>query len=201
MGARSDISNARLDLQTATILIVESSAAEQDILAQMLAGFGASSVQRRRTAEEAIQACEQEAFSFCLVDATLKESEGYDVVMALRRHEQTSVKHLPIILIGSQVLRRDVVKARDCGANFVLIKPILPQVLFDRLVALARDRRQFVETDTYVGPDRRFKAFGPPAGMKGRRHDDLSADVGEAKEENLSQNAIDDFFSATKAPL
>jgi DNA-binding response OmpR family regulator len=123
------------------------------------------------------------------------------LVKTLRRSEQPAVKHLPIFILCGHVRRPDVMMARDCGANFVLSKPISPQVLFDRIIWLARATRCFVESDTYVGPDRRFKSFGPPAGMSGRRHDDLSAKLGEPTGANMSQDAIDGFFNPSKVSL
>ena len=35
---------------------------------------------------------------------------------------------------------------------------------------------------------------GPPVGVKGRRHDDLSVEVGEATTPNLDQGQIDALF-------
>jgi CheY-like chemotaxis protein len=51
------------------------------------------------------------------------------------------------------------------------------------------------------GPDRRFKAFGPPIGTKGRRHDDLNAKIGAAVEPNMSQNEIDLLMKPTRVKL
>jgi CheY-like chemotaxis protein len=188
----------KLNLATTTILIVEANESEQDILVQLLMGCGASSIQRCSTAEEAMAVMDRGSVDFAFVGSALPGMSGYDLVRTLRRHSQPAVRYLPIILTCGHVRRADVFKARDCGANFVVVKPLSAQVLFDRIVWMAKDLRRFIETDTYVGPDRRFKNFGPPLGMKGRRHDDLSAKLGEAKGENLTQDAIDSFFSTKK---
>ncbi len=198
LGATSSV---KLDFASANILIVEDKVSEQDILAQILMGFGVPGIQRRSTADEALRATAVEAFDLALIDASLKDTDGYQLIMSMRRSEQASIKHLPIFLLCGHVQRPDVMRARDCGANFVLSKPISPQVLFDRIVWLARAKRIFVESDSYVGPDRRFKSFGPPVGTAGRRHDDLSAHVGEATGENMSQDAIDGFFNPSKVSL
>jgi CheY-like chemotaxis protein len=190
-----------LDLATASIMIVGDKANEQDILAQMLSGFGVTTVQRRASAAEALRALLNETFDLALIDGEMKGNDGYELVHDIRRQSKESVRCLPIIVIRGHVKKNDVFRARDCGANFVVVKPLLPQVLFDRIVWLARDQRRFVECDTYVGPDRRIKAFGPPLGMKGRRSDDLSEHVGEAKEPNLSQDHINDLFGSTKVSI
>jgi CheY-like chemotaxis protein len=193
--------DAKLDLATANVLIIGDKAGEQDIIAQMLMGFGVVSIHREATAEDGLRAATEQKFDLALIDSGMKGEGGYDFVEGVRRHADAPFKHLPIILICGHLRKPDVLRARDCGASFVVTKPLSPQVLFDRIVWLARDRRVFVECPTYAGPDRRIKSFGPPMGMKGRRSDDLSEHVGEAKEANLSQDAVDDFFSPTKVTL
>ena len=58
----------------------------------------------------------------------------------------------------------------------------------------------FVETPAYAGPDRRFKSLGPPGGI-GRRSTDLSAEIGDASEPNLSQVEIDSFMKPVRMSL
>lgn len=59
----------------------------------------------------------------------------------------------------------------------------------------------FIESDSYAGPDRRFRREGPPPGMAGRRSGDLSAAVGHAETPNLSQDEIDSLMKPTKVSL
>lgn len=195
------LADTKLDLANANVLIVQSKPSEQDILAQMLMGFGVPGIHRCQTAEEALLSLSREVFDLAIVDARLAESDGYTLVSKLRRHQREDLRHLPIILVCGHIRRNDVYKARDCGSNFAISKPISSRVLFDRIVWMARDQRQFVVCDSYAGPDRRFKAFGPPVGMKGRRSGDLSEHVGEAKEPNMSQDVIDGFFGAKKVSV
>ena len=83
----------------------------------------------------------------------------------------------------------------------MVAKPITPKVLLDRIFWVAKEDRLFVATDTYVGPDRRFKRLGPPAGMSGRRKDDLPAELGAASTPNLSQDQIDGLLKPMKVNL
>jgi hypothetical protein len=105
----------------------------------------------------------------------------------------------PMMLISGHTVQSSITKARDCGANFVVAKPITPKVTFDRVMWLAREERQFVVTPTYAGPDRRHKTFGPPPGTKGRRHDDVSAKVGKGGGPDMSQDDIDAMFNPKRA--
>jgi hypothetical protein len=66
------------------------------------------------------------------------------------------------------------------------------------MIFVSRDPRPFVECDNYIGPDRRFKNTGPPAGTMGRRKTDVHDEIGEATEPNMSQDEIDAFLKPTK---
>ncbi|MGC5376454.1 hypothetical protein ACPXAO_23390, partial [Salmonella enterica] len=56
----------------------------------------------------------------------------------------------------------------------------------------------FVECDSFIGPDRRFKNMGPPPGTNGRRKTDVQEDLGEATAPNMSQSEIDALLKPTK---
>jgi hypothetical protein len=74
-------------------------------------------------------------------------------------------------------------------------------VLLERINWVARDERSVIETDTYCGPDRRFKREGPPIGTQGRRSDDLSPEIGEAVDDNMSQDEINALMKPAKVAL
>ena len=83
-------------------------------------------------------------------------------------------------MLTSHARAQNVERARDCGANLVLAKPISPKMIYDRLLWIAEDPRPFVLTRSYIGPDRRFKE-GPPLGAADRRAAGASADVSAAQ--------------------
>ena len=74
-------------------------------------------------------------------------------------------------------------------------------VLLERILWAAREERQFIECDTYLGPDRRFKNEGPPIGVEGRRRDDLKGELGGPSGTNLSQDQINDMMKPSKVKL
>ena len=119
----------------------------------------------------------------------------FDFIRWLRRTKSERTRTRPVLLLTAHTLRADVILARDCGANFVIAKPLTPEVLYERIRWLGRDERAFISAASYSGPDRRFQKSGPPAGTDGRRHDDVSLQVGEATEPNMSQREIDAMVS------
>jgi CheY-like chemotaxis protein len=183
----------RLNLDQARVLLLEEPQPGADILSQVFFGYGVRSPVRCVSPEEAMMRLEEETFELIVCDGDMPQGRAYDFVMRLRRSELEPNRYCPVILLSGHTPSAYVEKARDCGANFVVAKPIRPMVLLERIVWVCGDNRIFVELDTYVGPDRRFQFLGPPPGIEGRRKGDREA-LGQASTPNLSQDEIDGAF-------
>jgi DNA-binding response OmpR family regulator len=184
----------RINLEKANVLLVESTTQGMDILSQIFAGFGARSPLRATTAADAMKAAHGAPLDLIVCDPALPDEDGYDFMRQLRRARLEPNSFAPAILTTAHTPKSQILKARDCGANFVVVKPLSPRVMLDRIMWIARENRAFIECDSYVGPDRRFQSLGPPAGTDGRRKDDLPAEVGAAVDPNMSQSEIDDLM-------
>lgn len=182
--------DARINLSKASVLLVDGSQHSLEVIAQILKGFGVPTVHRFDNLDDARKFLRQRTADLMLIDPSIEDSAGYDCVVELRQSGRANAA-MPVILVCGHVHRADVARARDSGANFVVAKPVAPAVLLQRLLWVAKDERQFVECGSYVGPDRRFKFEGPPAGCEGRRDGDLKAPLGSAVEPNLSQEEVD----------
>lgn len=193
---------ARLNLSKATVLLLQNNQTELDILGQVFIGFGVKAIRKCLSLNEADDCIKHGIlFDLIIVDCDMPGGAGFDFVTRLRRMEDNDNRLTPIMLVSGHTVPSSISKARDCGANFVVAKPITPKTMFDRVMWLAREERQFVVTDTYAGPDRRHKTFGPPAGTKGRRHDDVSAKLGKASGPDMSQSDIDALLNPKRAAL
>jgi hypothetical protein len=74
--------------------------------------------------------------------------------------------------------------------------------LFDHLLWLARVPRPFVETNDYVGPDRRFRTIDPPDGRFKRDSDDpeLTNTLEAGQTDTPSQQSVQTQFPNWVAP-
>ncbi|MDB5448144.1 MAG: cheYIII [Phenylobacterium sp.] len=195
-------SEARLNLTKATVLLLQNNQAELDILGQVFIGFGVKAIRKCLTVAEAEDIIGSGVlFDLIVVDCDMPGFAGYDFVAKLRRAEQNDNRLAPMMLVSGHTVPSSISKARDCGANFVVAKPITPKVMFDRVMWLAREERQFVVTDSYAGPDRRHKTFGPPPGVKGRRREDVTAKMGASNGPDMSQDDIDALLNPKRASL
>ena len=181
----------RLYFGSLSVLALEGNALELDVLAQVLGGFRVRTVARFTEAAAAMRHLEHEAADLAFVGTASDAMDEFEFIRQLRRAKDEGTRTAPIILLSGHTQRGNVLRARDCGASFVVAKPITPKVLYSRVVWLAQDRRAFIDAPSYAGPDRRFQKLGPPAGTNGRRSGDLSLLVGESVAPNMSQDDID----------
>lgn len=199
--ARSLRSGDKLSLDKINCLIIDDNMQSLDILGTVCAGFGMRNTTKCQSPIEAQGLLQRSVFDFILTDVQMPEFNGFDLVKWIRREASEANRFVPIIIVTGHTRTSQIMRARDCGAHFIITKPVTPKVLLDRITWVARDERSFIECETYCGPDRRFKREGPPAGMAGRRSDDLPAEVGDAVGGNLSQDEINAMMKPAKVSL
>ena len=198
---RTVFSSDRINLERIVFLLVDDNLQSLDIIASAISGFGVRNVIKRSSAKEARDVLGKTTVDFIITDAEMPEETGYQLVRWIRCEGGEQNKYVPAIICTGHTRQSQVMAGRDCGPHFVIAKPITPKVLLERIFWVARDERSFVECEPYSGPDRRFKRMGPPAGIDGRRRDDVTGQLGLAKEPNLSQDEIDSFMKPARVAL
>ena len=193
--------NTIVNLSRANVLIVDDNPYALRLMVQMMMGFGVRSHHECQTVAEAREHLCSLPVDLIIIDCDMPEMDGYDFVRWLRRETPPPLRYTPVIMLTGHAAQSMVHKSRDCGASFVVAKPLTPAVLLKRILWLGGDERQFVEAGDYVGPDRRVRNFGPPLGQPGRRAGDLSTHVGAASEPNLDQADIDMLLKPQRVVL
>jgi DNA-binding response OmpR family regulator len=191
----------RFNFEGVCVLLLEQSEHTLEILLQMFYGFGARNCHKCTTIGEAKYVAERHTLDLVVLDPNLKEGDGLDFLRWLRASEALANRSTPVLVASANGTVSSVRGARDAGANFFIVKPMTPAVLMDRIVRVTRDRRSFVVSDVYQGPDRRFKMEGPPPGLPPRRSTDITTRLGDATEPNLSQDDINSLFKPQKVML
>lgn len=192
-------SKGRINLEKAQVLIVESNQQGMDILSQVLSGFGVRSQHKCETVAAAWEVVKHTDLDLIICASSLSDGDGFDFIRELRKANLDPNRYASVVVVTGHTPMSQVRKARDCGANMVVAKPITPTIVLQRIVWIAKEPRAFIECEVYTGPDRRFQNLGPPPGMDGRRRDDLSLEIGEAATPNLQQDDIDALLTRKKA--
>lgn len=193
--------STRINLEKATVLVLDDNGPSLEILSQVVAGFGVNQLHKADSVKDAQELVRTKTFDLVISDVQIPDVDGIEFINWLRRDAPENNRYVPVILVTGHTRGSDIFRTRDAGANFTVAKPITPKVLLERIFWVAREERAFIECDTYVGPDRRFKYEGPPIGIEGRRRDDLPPEVGDAQEANMSQDEINSLMKVAKVQI
>ena len=164
----------KLDFRKISVLLVDDNPHALELLSQILGGYRVERNEVCASAEEARERVAAKAFDIIIVDAEMPNEDGFSLTREIRRRSDQPNFTAPIILLSANTPLAKVTAARDAGASAVIKKPVAPGVLLNRITWLARHSREFVQTSTYIGPDRRFKQVPLPAEISERRADALA---------------------------
>ena len=112
-----------------TILIVEDVALNRDLLTQLL-----EDEHRLLYAEDGLAALDAAAThrpDLILMDLSLPVVDGWEATRRLKAEEAT--RTIPVIALTAHAMRGDEERARACGCDDYLTKPIDENRLFERL--------------------------------------------------------------------
>lgn len=93
-----------------------------------------------------------------IIDTGARGADACDLIRKLRYSRKGRNPFVSVILTVHEDDTANVEKLLNSGTDHIIIKPIAPKMLFDRISALVDHRRLFVATSSYIGPDRRSEA-------------------------------------------
>lgn len=164
------------NLSRAIVMVVDDNAFSLRLTTQTLLGFGIKTRYLCSDAQSAVDILKAGPVDLLIVDCDMPGPDGYDLVSWLRRSNLDPNAFTPTLMISGHTRASQVTKARDCGANFIVTRPITPVILLERILWMARDPRPFIQAGEYAGPDRRFNdPDALPPGQAERRSDRLRA--------------------------
>lgn len=146
-----------------TVLVVDDDRVNRTVLAQLLhaecrlilARDGASAIARMR----------EEDISLVLLDVSMPDMDGYEVLRQIRSNPRTC--DVAVIFITSQTDEADEERGLSLGASDYVTKPIRPAIVLARIrvhLKLAQQRRELLRLSTQDGL----------TGLANRRHFDDS---------------------------
>ena len=174
---------AKMKFNGVTTLMIDNDHFSSGILAQILRGLGLDAPKVVQTGGAAQSLLAHYCYDLCICEAQLPDMSGAAFVRWVRRLK-TQVRFMPIMVLTGYSHLQNVTAARDAGVYLIVKKPISPQVLYDHIAWIAKPSRPFIETNNYIGPDRRFRNVDPPGGI-GRRETDVSPEAIEVDMDTL----------------
>ncbi len=114
------------------ILVVEDVELNRDLLIQLLED--AYEVITAADGAAGIELAERERPDLILMDLSLPVVDGWEATRRIKANE--ALRSVPIIALTAHAMSGDAEKARECGCDDYLSKPIDEDLLFEKLTQL-----------------------------------------------------------------
>jgi two-component system cell cycle response regulator DivK len=111
------------------ILIIEDVELNRDLLVQLLGED--YTILTAADGAEGLRLVERERPDLVLMDLSLPVVDGWEATRRLKTHG--ALRHIPVIALTAHAMEGDEAKARACGCDDYLSKPIDEERLFERL--------------------------------------------------------------------
>ena len=137
------------------ILIVDDSEQMRDLLTVLLEAMGITDVLTAKDGEEGHALFLQSAPDVIITDGAMSPIDGYELTDRIRSDPKNPNPYVPIIMLSGHLEDENVRRARTSGVSEYLAKPVSSDTLYERLIKIVGNPYYFIQTPTYLGPDRR----------------------------------------------
>jgi two-component system chemotaxis response regulator CheY len=159
------------------VLVVDDNRQMRVLVRCLLRAGGLTQISEAETAAAAFQIMRERQVDLAIVDWMMRPVDGLAFTRTVRRDGASPNPYMPILMLTAHTEASRVAAARDAGVTGFIRKPISAKLLFDRVAGALTDRRMFIRTDDFFGPDRRHAAVPGYAGPF-RRESDRAGDSG-----------------------
>ena len=119
------------------VLVVEDNPVNQLLAVRLIEKLGHSAA-AASNGRDALAALQKEPFDLALMDVQMPDMDGFEVTRAIRRREQTSGVHLPIIAMTAHAMQGDRELCLTAGMDGYISKPINRNDLFAAVRSASR---------------------------------------------------------------
>lgn len=144
--------------QNAELLVVDPKAQYRSSLRYTLNALDFSDVQFGSKLGDINQALDKRLPDLVITDCNLPDGDVCSLIKTIRGNQNCPNPFLSIIVITWDPTKELVQKIINSGADDILVQPISTSHMHDRIDILTYNRKPFVVTARYIGPDRRHKA-------------------------------------------
>jgi signal transduction histidine kinase/ligand-binding sensor domain-containing protein/ActR/RegA family two-component response regulator len=117
--------SANIPLPTLKILLAEDNLVNQKLAMKLLENDG-HQVTLAQNGKDALSLLEQSAFDLVLMDVQMPEMDGLTAATVIRKQEETSRLHIPIIALTAHATKEDQDRCLRAGMDGYVAKPVSP---------------------------------------------------------------------------
>ncbi len=126
-----------------------------ELVSGVLSVMGVKNIITATDGEEGFKKFQKEKPDIVITDWLMEPIDGIEMTLKIRRDGISVDRLTPVIVMtGFSAITR-VAQARDIGATEFMVKPFTANELVKRIQSIIERPRDFVEADSFFGPDRR----------------------------------------------
>jgi DNA-binding response OmpR family regulator len=144
-----------LKLEDAKVLVVDSQLHTRRLLKDALHMIGFRKMNDIRKVEELAGAVVSYEPDLIMIDIDEQRDFVCQSIKAIRNRKLGCNPFVAIVALTWQPEKQAIGEVLAAGTDDMVMKPVSPKILRDRVVNLIEHRKDFVVTSDYVGPDRR----------------------------------------------
>lgn len=170
--------NADDEAEILRIMVVEDRVFQRRLIAETLRAVRDLVILHAQSSDDAIYQLAGGAKPDMLVtDWDIEGGQGLDLVKRIRNGEAgDEQRRTPIVMVTNRNTAGAVETARNAGVDEFVLRPFSTAILTRRAVEVRDNKREFVESAQYVGPDRRRHKAPDYDGPRRRLFDAQSKD-------------------------
>ena len=143
-----------MDLKSANVVLLEENSAIRRLVKSTLLGIGFGTVNECGTAEAARRIVESTESDLLIVDLDHEGEAVCAIINDIRHARVANNPFVTIIGLSHSPAEEVIEKVLDAGTDDLVRKPISTKLLSERITNLIQNRKDFVATSDYVGPQR-----------------------------------------------
>ncbi|MBO0346243.1 response regulator [Roseibium limicola] len=133
-----------LAMEDLDVVVVDDSKPMQSILRSILMSFRVARVRVFDSVDEALSGMLAEPPNLILTDWRMAPTSGYQLLRLIRHRHMEPLCYVPLLFVTAHGTRALVDRALRAGAHHLLVKPVAPSTLFNRLRWLMADERPMI---------------------------------------------------------
>ncbi len=135
MYKKSGVARGEFDLTGNCVLLCEDNELNAELALDLLnsAGLEVDCAMNGGDAVSTFEASEPGTYDAILMDIKMPEKDGFEAAREIRALSRTDAKTVPIIALTADAFAGDIARAKECGMNDYIVKPIDTRLLYETL--------------------------------------------------------------------
>ncbi len=146
-----------ISYEKAEVALYDPNMRMRTLIRSMLLSIGFRSITEIRNAQEVEDEMKDLAVDLLIIDLDREPDQICGVVRDIREGVIGTDPYIVIIGLTWKPEKEMISRSLRTGLDDLIAKPISPKILSERTTKLVRNRKEFVVTTSYIGPDRRGK--------------------------------------------